>query len=125
MTRRYDEPITVSLRSGPVGPDPQTFTWRGRQYAVCAIHERWAQRRSWWRDSELDPAQVAVEQRVWRVEACRVQRRAHEAVIGVFELGFGGVIPKEPLSDNVMRDKRSLDDGAMPGSGWLLLRAED
>ena len=106
MTRRYDEPITVSLGCGPVGPDPQAFTWRGRRYAVSAIHERWAQRRSWWRDCEQAPDQVALEQRVWRVEARRAQARpgAGASVVGVFELGL---------------------DGTPEGTRWSLLRAED
>ncbi len=98
MTRRYADAIEVTVRPTAVGADPDAFTWQGRRYAVRGVQERWAQRRSWWRDSEQDPSQVALEQRVWRVEAVRGTQT------GVFELAL---------------------DGPATGGQWTLLRAED
>ena len=68
------------MRPTAVGADPDTFTWRGRRYAVRAVQERWAQRRSWWRDSGQDRG------RDYRtlVEAVRGTHA------GVFELAFDG-----------------------------------
>lgn len=106
MVRRYEEPIEVSTQvRGPATGwdiDPRAFVWRGRHYAVRAIQERWAERRSWWldRSGRCDaPDGPGSERKIWRVEAASGRTRA-----GVFDIGLDG------------------RDGRGP---WLLLRAQD
>lgn len=55
MTKRYDEPIEVSVVEGVGngnGTAPAAFSWRGRRYS---IHERlatWFEAGEWWRAAE-------------------------------------------------------------------------
>lgn len=111
MSRRHDEPVTVSTLAAPapgapaptasaladpVLAGPRSFVWRGRRYTVCAVLASWQERRAWWREVGAHPGGATdTERRVWRVEA-----RPPSGPVGVFDLG---------------RD----DDH------WLLLRAHD
>ncbi len=135
MVRRYAEPVQVQLRlhlgsdgsDGSVGFDPEleggavarpeSFRWRGRDYAVRAVLGHWRERRAWWREA-LDPppgvphgvAAAARERLVWRVEA----GPGRSLQTGVFDLCCDEIEP-EPLSV----------PGATLGARWQLLRVTD
>lgn len=99
--RRYDEPIAVA--ADPEGT-PLTFVWRGRSYAVHAVHARWRERRSWWDDTLLDPAGAHgpggdTECSLWQVEAGPSRARG---LAGIYDLGSDG-----------------------PGGPWRLVRSHD
>ena len=93
MARVYGEPVEV--QTGEDGR-PTWFGWRGRRYAVRAVHEYWLVNRDWWRESNPVPARPELE--FWRVEASAGQGRP----VGVYEL------------------RREIADGA-----WTLRRIED
>jgi hypothetical protein len=64
MARLYGEPVEV--QAGRDGR-PTQFRWRGRRYAVRAVHEYWLVNRDWWRESRPVPARPELE--FWRVTA--------------------------------------------------------
>ena len=50
MSKRYDEPVDVTLEASPDAGAPLEFSWRGRHYV---IHERlstWREGGQWWDD---------------------------------------------------------------------------
>ena len=53
MARVYGEPVEVQTREDG---RPARFGWRGRRYAVRAVHEYWLVNRDWWRESSPVPA---------------------------------------------------------------------
>ena len=93
MVRVYREPVEV--QTGEDGR-PTWFGWRGRRYAVSAVHEYWLVNREWWRESRPVPAQPELE--FWRVEASTGPGRP----VGAYEL------------------RREIAAGA-----WTLRRVED
>jgi hypothetical protein len=60
MSRRYQEPITVTLGPSWLGEGPVAFTWRGRAYRVKVLATRHLQDR-WW-DTERH-----ADRTYWRV----------------------------------------------------------
>ncbi len=57
MARRYQEPITMTLRSD----QPHAFTWRGRRYMVAAVLGTWRLATRWWQP------EAAVDRHYYRV----------------------------------------------------------
>jgi hypothetical protein len=60
MSRRYQEPIAVTLAPCWLGEGPVAFTWRGRQYRVEVL-ATWHLCDRWW-DAERSADRV-----YWRV----------------------------------------------------------
>lgn len=58
MARRYQEPITVTLRDG----QPRAFVWRGRRYPVVAVLGTWRLATRWWQP------EAVVHRRYFRVQ---------------------------------------------------------
>ena len=77
MARVYGE--LVEVQTGEDGR-PARFGWRGRRYAVRAVHEYWLVNRDWWRESNPVPARPELE--FWRVEASTGPGR----LVGAYEL---------------------------------------
>ncbi len=75
MARVYGEPAEVQAADDG---QPLRFAWRGRSYAVRAVHEHWVVNRDWWREPAPVPAHP--ELRFWRVEATAGQNN------GTYEL---------------------------------------
>lgn len=65
MTKRYREPVEVTLSSKDTGGAPTAFTWRGSTYRVLTVLGHWREDAGYWSGGG-----VAVPQRdLWRVEA--------------------------------------------------------
>ncbi|MGH8905415.1 MAG: DUF6504 family protein [Egibacteraceae bacterium] len=74
MTRRYREPIEVSVGDPELGP--LTFRWRGRTYSVLTVLGHWREDGAYWAGGDIE-----IPQRdLWRVEATASKDR------GVYEL---------------------------------------
>jgi hypothetical protein len=56
MSRRYQEPITVTLGPSWLGEGPVAFTWRGRAYRVKVL-ATWHLCDRWW-DAERHASRV-------------------------------------------------------------------
>ncbi len=64
MTKRYDEPIEVTLElAGPERGAPVAFAWRGRRYDIDQRLKTWREGAEWW-----DPT-IATERQYYRVLA--------------------------------------------------------
>jgi hypothetical protein len=70
MSRRYQEPITVTLGTSWLGEGPVAFTWRGRTHSVEVL-ATWRLRDRWW-DRER--------------QANRTYWRVMTAALGVYEV---------------------------------------
>jgi hypothetical protein len=68
VTKRYREPVDVTVDGGPGGASPRPparFRWRGLLYRVVGVHGHWREDASYWAGAGID-----VPQRdLWRVEA--------------------------------------------------------
>ncbi|MDP8970476.1 MAG: DUF6504 family protein [Actinomycetota bacterium] len=65
MTKRYREPIEVTVAPGHTDEAPATFCWRGSTYRVVAVLGHWREDSGYWSGGGLE-----VPQRdLWRVEA--------------------------------------------------------
>jgi hypothetical protein len=64
MARMYGEPVEVQTADDG---RPLRFAWRGRSYAVRAVHEHWLVNRDWWREPAAVPAHPELQ--FWRLEA--------------------------------------------------------
>jgi hypothetical protein len=77
MTRVYGDPVDVWVSDGR----PVRFVWRGRLYTVRRVLEHWVTTRDWWREQQVEPADLG-EREFWRVEATPAEE------IGVYELRY-------------------------------------
>lgn len=116
MTRLHADAVEVRTRTAPVGPVPEAFRWRDRNYLVTEVLSRWTQSGGWWRGAAVaalsngdgvgatGPARVDDRaQQWWRVEAAAGRAAAlSSAGPGVYDLCF---------------DEAS--------SGWSLARVQD
>ncbi|MDP9887906.1 DUF6504 family protein [Pseudarthrobacter enclensis] len=92
---------------------PESLTWAGRPYALCAEPVRWYERRQWWAEDSRAPlgsGAGVVDHEIWRVQVLPVGRTsrpgAPEDAAGV-----------EPLTLDLTRHIRS--------GRWRLLRIHD
>ena len=109
------DPVDVRLAPAPVGPVPEQFLWRGRQYVVLEVLDRWTESGGWWRNAAVTaltgggPAPrlgAAVgaagiddgEQQWWRVEAASGGAFASSAGAGVYDLCFTEVTSRWTLA---------------------------
>jgi len=86
---------------------PESLTWAGRSYSVCAEPVRWYERRQWWAEDSRAPlgsGQGVVDHEIWRVQVVPLAGAARP----------GGV---EPLTLDLSRHTRS--------GRWRLLRIHD
>jgi hypothetical protein len=92
---------------------PESLTWAGRSYTVCAEPVRWYERRQWWAEDSRAPlgsGQGVVDHEIWRVQVVPFTGQARP----------GG--PKEPAGAELL----TLDLSRHIRSGrWRLLRIHD
>lgn len=88
MTKRYREPVDVTVDRDPSGGRPgdacrpALFRWRGSLYRVLAVHGHWREDAGYWAGAGIE-----VPQRdLWRVEA----RNGIPSSTGVYELVHEG-----------------------------------
>lgn len=94
---------SIDVACSPSG-QPESLTWAGRDYLVCAEPVRWYERRQWWAEDARAPlgsGPGVVDHEIWRIQV----------------LPAAGNNASEPLT---------LDLTRHVGSGrWRLLRIHD
>ncbi|TQJ36617.1 hypothetical protein FBY36_3918 [Arthrobacter sp. SLBN-122] len=89
---------------------PESLTWSGKPYLVCAEPVRWYERRQWWAEDTRAPlgsGPGVVDHEIWRVQV--------QPAPASFPLGSGE--GAEPLTLDLTRHIRS--------GRWRLLRIHD
>ena len=92
---------------------PESLTWAGRSYTVCAEPVRWYERRQWWAEDARAPlgsGPGVVDHEIWRVQVLPVRTLPQ---LG----GSGEAAVAEPLTLDLSRHIRS--------GRWRLLRIHD
>lgn len=92
---------------------PESLTWAGASYTVCAEPLRWYERRQWWAEDSRAPlgsGQGVVDHEIWRVQVLPSRATSRSAAP---EEPAGA----EPLTLDLTRHLRS--------NRWRLLRIHD
>jgi len=92
---------------------PESLTWAGASYTVCAEPLRWYERRQWWAEDSRAPlgsGQGVVDHEIWRVQVLPSRAASRSAAP---EEPAGA----EPLTLDLTRHLRS--------NRWRLLRIHD
>jgi len=90
---------------------PESLTWQGRTYIVCAEPVRWYERRQWWAEDSRAPlgsGQGVVDHEIWRVQVLPPNA------------------PRVPAPGSAAEETLTLDLTRHIRSGrWRLLRIHD
>lgn len=92
---------------------PESLTWAGKSYAVCADPLRWFERRQWWAEDARAPlgsGQGVVDHEIWRIQVLPVRKPPRSGESGEFD-------GTEPLTLDLSRH--------IPSGRWRLLRIHD
>lgn len=92
---------------------PESLTWAGTSYIVCAEPVRWYERRQWWAEDTRAPlgsGQGVVDHEIWRVQVL-------PAKLASRTVGPGEPAGAEPLTLDLTRHIKS--------GRWRLLRIHD
>jgi hypothetical protein len=92
---------------------PESLTWSGMSYTVCAEPVRWYERRQWWAEDTRAPlgsGPGVVDHEIWRVQVLPARAASRPT-------GHGEAAGEEPLTLDLTRHIRS--------GRWRLLRIHD
>ncbi|HEY1155338.1 MAG TPA: hypothetical protein VGE95_03475 [Arthrobacter sp.] len=92
---------------------PESLTWAGRSYTVCAEPVRWYERRQWWAEDARAPlgsGQGVVDHEIWRIQVLPVWKPSRSG-------DFNDAARGEPLTLDLSRH--------LPSGRWRLLRIHD